>query len=546
MMNATYTSEQRSTIRDWIFTVDHKKIGIMYGVTSLFFLLIGGAAALIIRTKLLTPGPVKDLSADQFNTMFTLHGTIMIFFWVIPMLTGFFGNYLVPLMIGARDMAFPRMNALSYWLFLLSGIVLIISILIGQTPDAGWTAYPPYSISSAGAGIDLWVTSIHIVGLSSILGAINFIVTIFNMRAPGMTFNRMPLYVWSTLVTSFIQLFGVPDLAGAVTTLLADRHWGTVFYNASQGGDPMLYQHLFWFYSHPAVYVMIVPAMGIVSEIIPVFSRKPVFGYKAIAYSSVSIGFLGFFVWAHHMFVAGMQTAAGIPFMISSMVIAVPSAIKIFNWLATLWRGSLTFSTPMLFVTLGFIGLFTIGGLSGIYLAAVPVDLNLHDTYFVVAHFHYVLFGGSMMAILAGMYYWFPKVTGRMYNEKLGKWTFALYFIGTNATFFPMHFLGFAGMPRRVYTYDPKLESTNAIETFGSYMIGVAVILMVYNFVVSARKGAKVGNNPWMDSQTLEWATSSPPPFYNFETIPVVTSTPYEFGEDTTRPTLYDKDTITG
>jgi cytochrome c oxidase subunit I len=520
---------RRSVIREWVFTVDHKKIGIMYGVTALFFFLLGGLAALIIRTKLLTPGP--DLvSADTFNQTFTLHGTIMIFLFMIPMLTGFFGNYLIPLMIGARDMAFPRMNALSYWLFLIGGLILIISPLFGAIPDAGWTAYPPYSVRSPGPGIDLWVTSLHILGLSSILGAINFIVTICTMRAPGMTWNRLPLFVWSSLVSSFIQLFGIPALAGAITTLLADRHWGTVFSDPSAGGDPMLYQHLFWFYSHPAVYVMILPAMGIVSEIIPVFARKPIFGYRAVAYASVAIGFLGFFVWAHHMFVAGMKVDAGTPFEISSMVIAVPSAIKIFNWLATMWRGANVYTTPMLFVTIGFLGLFTIGGLSGVYAAAVPVDMHVHDTYFVVAHFHYVLFGGSMMGVLGGIYYWFPKVFGKKYNEKLGKWIFWLYFIGTNLTFMPMHFLGLAGMPRRVYTYDPQYTWLNQITTLGAYVLAVAVLMMIYNFVHSALRGEEAGANPWGDAQTLEWTVSSPPPEHNFDTIPVITASPYEFG----------------
>ncbi|WP_054669056.1 cytochrome c oxidase subunit I [Calditerricola satsumensis] len=488
----------------------------------------------MIRTELFRPGQ-DVVTPDTFNQLFTMHGTIMIFGFVIPMLTGAFANYLVPIMIGARDMAFPRMNALSYWLFLLGGLVLLSSFFIGQMPDVGWTAYPPYSIESKGLGLDLWVTSVHILGLSSILGAINVIVTIFNLRAPGMTFSRLPLFVWSSLATAFIQLFGVPALGGAVTTLLLDKHAGTIFYNVAAGGDPMLYQHLFWFYSHPAVYVMILPAMGIVSEIIPVFARKPIFGYKAVAYSSLTIALLAFFVWAHHMFVAGMQLSAGIPFMVTSMIIAVPSAIKVFNWLATLYRGQIDFKTPMLFATLGFVGLFTIGGLSGLYLANVPVDLHLHDTYFVVAHFHYVLFGGSLMAILAGLYFWFPKAFGRMYNETLGKWTFALFFIGVNLTFFPMHFAGMLNMPRRYfdYSYDPSLAWLNQISTIGAYITGVAAVLLAANLVVSAVRGAKASANPW-GALTLEWQTSSPPPHENFEEIPVVTSGPYEYGEPET------------
>lgn len=527
-------AHRSSFLREWILTVDHKKIGILYGITSLVFLFLGGLAALVIRTELFRPGQ-DVVTPDTFNQLFTMHGTIMIFGFVIPMLTGAFANYLVPIMIGARDMAFPRMNALSYWLFLLGGLVLLSSFFIGQMPDVGWTAYPPYSIESKGLGLDLWVTSVHILGLSSILGAINVIVTIFNLRAPGMTFSRLPLFVWSSLATAFIQLFGVPALGGAVTTLLLDKHAGTIFYNVAAGGDPMLYQHLFWFYSHPAVYVMILPAMGIVSEIIPVFARKPIFGYKAVAYSSLTIALLGFLVWAHHMFVAGMQLSAGIPFMVTSMIIAVPSAIKVFNWLATLYRGQIDFKTPMLFATIGFVGLFTIGGLSGLYLANVPVDLHLHDTYFVVAHFHYVLFGGSLMAILAGLYFWFPKAFGRMYNETLGKWTFALFFIGVNLTFFPMHFAGMLNMPRRYfdYSYNPSLAWLNQISTIGAYITGVAAVLLAANLVVSAVRGAKASANPW-GALTLEWQTSSPPPHENFEEIPVVTSGPYEYGEPET------------
>lgn len=536
------TTRRPSFWRDWVLTVDHKKIGIMYAVTGLFFLIFGGLAAVAIRTQLALPNDVI-LKPDQFNQFFTMHGTIMIFLFTIPMLAGAFANYLVPIMVGAQDMAFPRMNALSYWLYLLGGIILIISPLIGEMPDVGWTAYPPYSIETKGIGLDLWVTSVHILGLSSILGAINTIVTTLNMRAPGMTMNRMPLFVWAMLVTSFIQLFGVPALAGAVTTLLFDRHLGTIFYNFVAGGDPMLYQHLFWFYSHPAVYVMIIPAMGIVSEIIPVFARKPIFGYHAIAYSSIAIGLLGFLVWAHHMFVAGMQLSAGIPFMITSLIIAVPTAIKIFNWLSTLWRGSIQYTTPLLFTGLGFIFLFTIGGLGGIFLAAVPVDLHLHDSYFVVGHFHYVLFGGSMMAIIAGLFYWFPKATGRMYFEKFGQWTFWLYFIGTNLTFFPMHILGYEGMQRRVFGYTPGLEFWNQVATVGSFVLSIATLLVFINLAVSLKWGAKAEANPW-GAKTLEWTVSSPPPEHNFHELPVVTEGPYNYGVPSKHKT-FDDDAVT-
>jgi len=527
---ATGDVKRRSFFREWILTVDHKKIGIMYAVTAIVFFFIGGLAALFIRTQLAMPGNMI-IPPDMFNQAFTMHGTIMIFLWIIPMLTGAFGNYLVPIMIGAHDMAFPKMNALSYWLFLLGGLVLMSSFVVGAIPEVGWTAYPPYSIQSQGQGLDLWVTSVHILGLSSILAAINFIVTTFNMRAPGMTMNRMPLFVWANLVTSFIQLFGTPALAGAVTTLLMDRHMKTTFYDVAAGGDPMLYQHLFWFYSHPAVYVMIVPAMGIVSEIIPVFARKPIFGYKAIAYSSIMIGLLGFLVWAHHMFVAGMQLSAGIPFMITSLIIAVPTAIKIFNWLASLWGGQINYTTPMLYVTFGFIGLFTVGGLSGIVLGNVPLDLHLHDTYFVVAHFHYVLFGGSMMAIIAGTYFWFPKVTGKMYKESTAKIIFWTYFIGTNLTFFPMHMIGLNGMPRRVFVYTPDLTFLNQISTAGAFLVGLASLAFVIQICVATMKGEKAPANPW-NANTLEWTNaSSPPTEFNFEALPVVTEDPYQYGE---------------
>lgn len=522
-MEAAVQMPRRSFIKNWVLTVDHKKIGIMYGVTALLFFLLGGLFALLVRTDLLVPHGLFD--SQTYNEYFTMHATIMIFAVIIPLLTGAFGNYLVPIQIGARDMAFPRMNALSYWLYLASGIILLMS-MVGGMPDAGWTSYPPYSVQSQGPGIDYWIFAIHLAGVSSILGSINFLVTIHKMRAPGMTFNRMPLFVWSMYVTALMQLFGTPALAGAVTTLLSDRHLHTVFYNAAQGGDPMLYQHLFWFYSHPAVYIMILPGFGIISEVLPVFSRKPIFGYHAIAYSSVAIGFLGFFVWAHHMFVAGMQMSEGVPFMITSMIIAVPTSIKIFNWLATMWRGSVEYTVPMMFASLGFIGSFIIGGFSGIIVASVPLDMQFHDTYFIVAHIHYVLFGGSVMTIMAGLFFWFPKVTGRMYNKKLGFVGFWMYFIGTQVTFFPMHLIGIAGMPRRVSAYPPEFHFWNVVCTIGAYILGLGTLVIVGNLFWSAKYGEKVGSNPW-NARTLEWTVSSPPPEYNFDELPTVTSHPY-------------------
>lgn len=528
-MEAVMQPPRRSFFRDWILTVDHKKIGIMYAVVSLFFFLVGGVFALLVRTELLTPYG-QFVPSQAYNEFFTMHASVMVFLVIIPILTGAFGNYLVPLHVGARDMAFPRMNALSFWLYLCSGIVLMSSMFFGM-PDSGWTSYPPYSIQSSGPGIDIWVMAVHLIGISSIIGAINFIVTIHKMRAPGMTYHRMSLFTWSMLVTSFMQVFATPALAGAVTTLLLDRHFGTVFYNSTAGGDPMLYQHLFWFYSHPAVYIMILPAFGLVSEILPVFARKPIFGYHAIAYSSIGIGFLGFFVWAHHMFVAGMAMSTGIPFMISSLIIAVPTSVKIFNWLATLWRGAVEYSVPMMYASLGFIGSFIIGGFSGVIVAAVPLDMQLHDTYFIVAHIHYVLFGGSVMVIMAGLHFWFPKVTGRMYNNKLGYLSFWMYFIGTQITFFPMHFLGLAGMPRRIAMYAPQFQFWNDVASVGSYILGAGTLVIFINLAYSVVYGRKVGPNPW-GARTLEWTISSPPPAHNFDELPTVTEHPYGPYED--------------
>ena len=510
----------------WLVTTDHKRIGILYVSTSLLFFLGGGVLALLMRSQLATANE-HFIVRDRYDELFTLHGTVMIFLVVVPILAGF-GNFLVPLMIGARDMAFPRLNAFSYWMFVLGGIVLYSSWLAkGGAPKCGWTCYAPLSENaySSGHGIDLWILSLHLLTIASLAGAINFIATIVNMRAPGMSWMRMPLFVWTILTYAAMLVLVLPALSVGLTLLLLDRQVGTHFFIPDQGGNALLWQHVFWFFGHPEVYIMILPAMGIVSEIIPVFSRKPVFGYKAIAFSTVGIAFVSTLVWAHHMFAVGLPWGLQAFFMISSMAVAVPTGVKIFNWLATTWRGNLIFDTPMLFA-LGFIAVFTLGGLSGIFLAAFPVDWQVTDSYYVVAHLHYVLFGGSIFGIFAGLHYWWPKMFGRLLDERLGKWTFWLMFVGFNVTFFPQHMLGLLGMPRRVYTYGHGglWEWYNLTSTIGSGIMSIGILLFLVNVVRTSRVGARAGNDPWL-ADTLEWFTSSPPPPENFtEPIPYVTS----------------------
>jgi cytochrome c oxidase subunit I len=520
---------QHGKVASWLVTTDHKRIGILYISTALVFFVLAGLMALVFRLQL-AQANADVLGPERYNELITIHGTAMVFIVVVPLLAGF-ANYLVPLMIGAHDVAFPRLNALSYWLFVLGGAVLMLSFFAdGGANQNGWTCYPPLCTQQAGNGVDLWILSLHILTASSLAGAINFIVTIHNLRTRGMTWMRMPLFVWSIYLYAWLLIAILPVLAAGLTLLLLDRGitlgpWDvqTHFFNPEEGGSPVLYQHAFWFFGHPEVYVMVLPAFGIISEVLPVFARKPVFGYKAIAASTVAIGFFSMLVWAHHLFTVGLPISLQAFFMIASMIIAVPTGMKIFNWLATLWRGNLHFDTPMLYA-LGFLSIFVIGGLTGIYLAAFPIDWQVHDSYFVVAHFHYTLFGGVMFAIFAGLFYWWPKMFGRLLDEKLGKWQFWTLFVGFNLAFFPQHLLGLEGMPRRVYTYsDESWEGYNLASTIGSYVMGIAIIFFIVNVWRTSRSGPRVGNDPWQ-ADTLEWYATSPPPPHNFDDVPYVTS----------------------
>jgi cytochrome c oxidase subunit I len=507
----------------WLTTTDHKRIGIMYMVLTFVFFILGGTEALMIRLQLGVPGNTL-VSPQVYNQLFTMHGTTMIFLFVVPMMAGL-GNYFLPLMIGARDMAYPRLNALSFWLLLAGGIVFYASIF-WNPPEAGWTSYVPLANAfySPGGGEDAWIYLIHLTGLSSILGAINFYATTANMRARGMSWGRLPLFVWALLTYSVLIIFAMPVIAGAVTMLLTDRHFGTHFFDPAQGGSALLWQNLFWFFGHPEVYIMVLPGFGIVSEILPVFARKPIFGYRAIAAATVVIAFLGFLTWAHHMFAAPIPEVLLIFAMLSSYLIAVPTGVKIFNWIATLWQGTIEFRTPLLFCA-GFISLFIIGGISGVFLAIFPVDWQLNETYFVVAHIHFVLMGGAVFTIFAGIYYWFPKITGRMLGEGLGKLSFWLMFWGFLATFLIQHQIGLEGMPRRVYEYEDvgHLALFNLISTIGSFILATGVLITILNVVRSLKRGVAAGPDPWK-ANTLEWYTASPPPANNFDVIPRVRS----------------------
>lgn len=521
--------EQWSWYHYFLYNTDHKVIGIQYLVTAFFFYLVAGVMALFMRAELATPDP-DLLSPDVYNTLLTNHGTLMIFFWIVPAAIGGFGNYLVPLMIGAKDMAFPNLNAIAFWLNPISAVCLGISFLYGGA-QAGWTSYPPLSIVTSPNGQSFWILSIALIGTSSILGALNFLVTIYKLKTPNMNWDELPLFCWAMVATSFLALFSTPVLAIGLIMLLFDINFGTGFFRPEMGGDVVVYQHLFWFYSHPAVYLMILPIFGVMSEIISTHARKPIFGYKAIAYSSLAICVVGLFVWVHHMFTSGTPPWMRMFFTISTLIVAVPTGVKIFGWVATLWGGKIRFTSPMLFAV-GLLAMFVFGGLSGVTLGAAPFDLHVHDTYYVVAHFHYVLFGGSVFGLYAGIYHWFPKITGRMYNETLGRIHFVLTFIGTNLTFLPMHSLGMHGMPRRVAMYDPQFEFLNKVCTYGSILLGISVLPFLVNMIWSWSQGAPAGRNPWR-SLTLEWQTTSPPAIENFDEEPIVWAGPYDYGIDT-------------
>jgi cytochrome c oxidase subunit 1 len=511
--------------RSWAYTLDHKRIGVMYLLTTIAFFLLGGVFAMLLRLELLSP-QAKYFSDHTYNVFFTLHGAMMIFLFIIPAIPSGMGNFIIPMHIGARDVAFPRLNLASYWVF-VAGFLVVLASLVSPM-DTGWTFYTPYS-AKTGAAVATLSFGIFLIGMSSILTGLNFIVTIHKLRAPGMTWHRLPLFIWGMYATSIIQVVATPVVGVTFLLLAMERLLGVAFFDPAKGGDPVLFQHFFWFYSHPVVYVMILPAMGIISEVIPVFSRKPIFGYKAIAYSSLAIAFIGFLVWGHHMFTSAMSPLANAIFSFLTFFVAVPTAVKVFNWIATLYKGSITFESPMLYA-LTFIFLFIIGGLTGPFLGALATNVQLHDTYFVVAHFHYTMMGGTVMGFFAGLHYWFPKMTGRMLNEKVARIAWALIFIGFNVTFFTMFIVGVRGMPRRYAEYLPRFHAENVVSTAGSFLLAIGILMLFWNIVQGMRKGSRAPGNPWR-ALSLEWQSASPPATGNFHEIPTVNEWPYGYGK---------------
>jgi len=514
----------------WFTSLDHKRIGILYMVSVMFFFLLGGIMALLLRLELFAPNATANVgqvlkNGDVYNQVMTYHGAIMVFMVIVPGIPAILGNFFLPIQIGAKDVAFPRLNLLSWYLF-MAGALLAMTTLFMSKIDTGWTFYTPYSIKT-GTATATMVLAVFIMGMSSIVTGLNFIVTVHKLRCPGMSMYRIPLFIWALYSTAIIQVLATPVLGITLLLLAAERILGIGVFDPALGGDPVLFQHFFWFYSHPAVYIMILPAMGIISELITTFSKKVIFGYTAIAYSSLGIAAVSFFVWGHHMFVSGQSETAGVVFSFLTMLVGVPTAIKMFNWLATLYKGSISFDSPMLYA-LGFLFLFAIGGVTGIMLATLPIDVHFHDTYFVVAHFHYVMVGGTLMALSGGLYYWFPKMFGKMFNESLARLSFVFTFIGFNVTFFPQFILGALGMPRRYFDYIPAYESLNKISTVGSWLIAIGFFITLYVIIRGLQNGAKAPANPW-GSKTLEWQTSSPPPHFNFDNEPVVTAGPYEY-----------------
>jgi len=519
------------SVKSWLLTKDHKRIALMYLIAITFFFFLGGMAALLMRLELLTP-QADVVQAETYNKLFTLHGITMVFFFLIPGIPAVLGNFLLPLMLGARDLAFPRLNLTSFYLYVAGALFALSAAILGGV-DTGWTFYTPYSSTYSNTHVITMAVGIFITGFSSILTGLNFIVTTHKMRAPGLTWFRLPLFVWAHYATSFIILLGTPVIAITLLLVGLERGFHMGIFDPALGGDPLLFQHLFWFYSHPAVYIMILPAMGVISEVIPCFSRKRLFGYRFVAFSSMAIAVLGFLVWGHHMFISGQSIYAGLVFSFLSFLVAIPSAIKVFNWTATLYKGRIYLQTPMLYA-LGFIGLFTIGGLTGIMLAALGLDAHVHDTYFIIAHFHYIMVGGTIMAYLGGIHFWWPKISGRLYPEFWGKLSAMIVFIGFNLTFFPQFILGYLGMPRRMHVYPPEFQVLNVLSTAGASILGVGYLLPLIYLIWSVFYGRKAGPNPW-NATGLEWTTTSPPPTSNFETIPVVTEEAYDY---TSRPEI--------